>query len=303
MSTQATSLPVERPYDLELTVRLLQRRPTNRIDAWDAGCYRRALWVGSRLSLCTLRNAGTIDAPDLRLTVEPRPSEAVLAALKDTLRRMLGMDLPPGFTLPNLSSPRLASLAQRLRGARPPRFPDLFESFCRIIPYQQVSIEAGSTLVARLVERLGRRLETDAGPVWGFPHAATIADAGDDDFDGLGLSRTKVAALREAARRIASGALSESALTALPTPRALQELDALPGVGPWTAALLLLRGLGRTEVFPQADVGALKGLRRVLGEDAPLAAIIEAAGNRRGYLYFYALAAKLVEKGVVYGAG
>ena len=61
----------------------------------------------------------------------------------------------------------------------------------------------------------------------------------------------------------------------------------------------MLRGLGRMDVFPASDVGAQKGLRSIEGDSANLAALIERAGNRRGYLYFYALASKLISQGLL----
>ena len=45
----------------------------------------------------------------------------------------------------------------------------------------------------------------------------------------------------------------------------LERLDAIPGVGRWTAEYVLLRGLGRIEVFPGDDVGARNNLERWLG--------------------------------------
>src|SRR5690242_15842728 len=95
------SLSVQGPYDLEATVRLLQRRPNNGIDVWRAGAYRRVLRAGDGLHLCTVRNEGTLDAPDLNLSIEPRPTpRASLLALERTMQRMLGLAKPPGFEVP-----------------------------------------------------------------------------------------------------------------------------------------------------------------------------------------------------------
>lgn len=296
------SLPVQGPYDLEATVRLLQRRPNNRIDVWSAGEYRRVLRAGDGLHLCTVRNEGTIDAPELKLRVEPRPgTPASLHALERTLQRMLGLAIPPGFELP-VRNAKLVPLARVLRGARPPRFPTLFETFGRIIPYQQVSLDSGSAIVSRLVERFGERLETEVGPAWAFPDSAAILNASERDFAGVGLSRTKLASLRHVAGQISKGELTEEELSALPVDAALRRLDALPGVGPWTAAIVLLRGLGRTEVFPEGDVGAQKGLGAILGDAAAVHTLIERAGNRRGYLYFYSLGAQLLSRGLLTGS-
>ena len=69
---------------------------------------------------------------------------------------------------------------------------------------------------------------------------------------------------------------------------ALKTLVDLPGIGPWSAGLVLLRGLGRLDVFPSGDVGAERGLRTLLraGAGTSLKRIVDRFGDRRGYLYF-----------------
>lgn len=292
-------LEVSAPFDLLATVRLLQRSANNRIDAWSHERYWRALAVEGRPVLCCVENRGTVDAPELNLTVEPRPPAPAVREIKRVLRRVLGLDLVPGFEVPGVRGRKLTALTRALRGARPPRFPSLFESFGRIVPYQQVSLEAGSAIVSRFVERLGRRVDAPDGPVWTFPEAADVAGAPPSAFKGTGLSRKKIESLQRIGQLIATGEITERALEALPTADALQRLDALPGVGPWTAGLVLLRGLGRMDVFPASDVGAQKGLRSIAGDSANLPALIERAGDRRGYLYFYALASKLIAQGLL----
>jgi DNA-3-methyladenine glycosylase II len=82
---------------------------------------------------------------------------------------------------------------------------------------------------------------------------------------------------------------------------ALRTLAELPGIGLWSASVVLLRGLGRLDVFPPGDVGAERGLRAVmhLGPEAPLGRIVERFGDQRGFLYFCALGGSLLEKGLI----
>ncbi|HET7753900.1 MAG TPA: hypothetical protein VFK85_08300 [Anaeromyxobacteraceae bacterium] len=297
-------LMVRRPFHLEATVRLLQRRPSSVIDLWDesALAYRRVLPADGKHILCTVRNAGSIDAPSLALSVEAgRVSRAGLGEIKRALRTILGLEEDPSFALP-VRSPALQLIERAMRGARPPRFPSLFESFCRIIPYQQLSLEAGGVLVRRFVERFGTRLDTAAGSAWAFPEAGDVAAACVGDFAGIGFSRTKIESLRNIASLVATGELAQDEIERLPTEIALRRLDALPGIGPWTAAVVLLRGFRRMDVFPSGDVGAMRGLRRILGPRVALGPLVERLGDRRGYLYFYSLGAQLLERGLIHPA-
>jgi DNA-3-methyladenine glycosylase II len=67
------------------------------------------------------------------------------------------------------------------------------------------------------------------------------------------------------ARHALAGDLNTARYQSLPTGVALKELQALPGIGPWSAGLILLRGLRRMEVFPTGDVGAARNLPALLG--------------------------------------
>lgn len=287
------------PFHLEATVRLLQRRPTNRIDVWEDGTYLRVLEVDGTHWLCRLQDLGSLDAPRLKLSVTPSAPATVRAELERLLGRMLGFSEPSDFGFPGEAEKSLHPLGVALRGARPPRFPSLFEAFCRIVPYQQLSLDAGGKVAGRLAEAFGHALPLDTGHIWAFPTPASVASAEAARFDGIGLSRTKIATLTEIANQIAQGTLSEPALEGLPTPSALRTLDALPGIGPWSAALVLLRGLGRMDVFPPGDVGALRGLGELLGATTSIESLLERLGDRRGYLYFYALGAQLLKRGLI----
>lgn len=298
---------VAAPFHLEATVRVLQRRPANRVDTWQHARWRRVLPTAQGLVLVEVEDRGSIDAPDLRWRLHGAPAlpHATRAALQRTLRRMLGLDLDPRplERLPDID-PRLRAVALALRGMRPPRFASLFEAFASVLPFQQLSLDAGVAIVGRLVQRFGAVLECDGERLHAFPAARAIAAARLDDLRGCGLSTRKACALRAIARAIDRGELREQALQRMSTADAVAALKSLPGIGPWSASLVLLRGLGRLDVFPPGDVGAARGLRALLRLDAhaPLDAVIEAFGDLRGCLYFYALGGSLLAKGLIHAA-
>lgn len=83
--------------------------------------------------------------------------------------------------------------------------------------------------------------------------------------------------------------------------QAMKALLELPGIGPWSAALVLLRGFGRLDVFPPGDAGAARGLGSLLhlDEHTSVDRAVERFGDRRGYLYFCGLGASLVARGLI----
>lgn len=294
------------PFHLEATVRVLQRRPSNRVDVWEQGRYRRAFATTNDPVLVEVENRGTIDRPDVRCFIENSDGSAAAEQfVRQTVRKILGLDVDPKrLTDFAGAEPALRPTLLALRGMRPPRFADLFETFANVVPFQQLSLDAGVAIVGRLVERFGESIEREGRRYHAFPAAPRIAVARLERLQSCGLSAQKAETLRHLARTITSGALSEAELAGMNTPDALRRLVDLPGIGPWSAALVLLRGLGRIDVFPPRDVGAERGLRALLrlGPRASLGHVVERFGDCRGYLYFCALGGSLLAKGLIHAA-
>ncbi len=300
------AIPAVPPFHLEATVRVLQRRPTNRVNRWEDGRYLRVLPTAEGLRLVAVENRATIDAPDLRGLVFGGPvSLQTQEQLSATVQRLLGPSVDPApFYHAARRDPRLHAVTASLRGLKPPRFPTLFETIANVIPFQLVSLAAGDAVVGRLVERFGERLRLGDRTYDAFPGPEHVAAVNADALRELGLSRAKAATLRDVAVRILSGELSEERLEALPSAAAMDILRALPGIGPWSAGLILLRGLRRMEIFPAGDVGAAKNLGRLLGVETPARdggqqALMAEMGDTRGYLYFYALGWRLLHEGLI----
>jgi 3-methyladenine DNA glycosylase/8-oxoguanine DNA glycosylase len=299
-------LTTRAPFHLEATVRVLQRRPANRVDVWEVNRYLRALTSPEGLVLVEVENRGTIDNPDVRLCIRSgNPSAGTRVAVAQTVRRMLGLDVDPS-PLQRLveAERRLRPIALALRGMRPPRFAGLFDAFASVLPFQQLSLDAGVAIVGRMVERFGKPLEHGGRRFDAFPTAHAVAGARLQALRDCGLSHSKAQSLRDLAKAIESGELTEEAIASMSTRDALEALTELPGIGPWSAAVVLLRGFGRIDVFPPGDVGAVRGLTELLRlrtRDS-LARIIERFGEHRGYLYFFALGGSLVQKGLIHAA-
>jgi DNA-3-methyladenine glycosylase II len=108
----------------------------------------------------------------------------------------------------------------------------------------------------------------------------------------LGFSERKATTILELARAAAAGELELKTLEQLDDAAVIRALVRRPGIGPWSADYVLLRGLGRLHVFPQSDVGALNGLRSFLTssgrQESPRAALVRWAPDA-GLVYFHLL--------------
>ncbi len=120
---------------------------------------------------------------------------------------------------------------------------DRFGTLARVIVGQQISARAAAAIFGRL-----RGLMGDEAP------AAAVAGASDDALRAVGLSRNKIASLRDLAERTLDGRLALDDLDALPDDEVAAQLVAVRGIGPWTADLFLLGALGRPDVLPAGDL-------------------------------------------------
>lgn len=300
------ALATSAPFHLEATVRVLQRRPSNATDVWEDGRWLHAFAATGGPVLTAVENRGSIDAPDVCLSIlKGAVSADERRRLERTVRTMLGLDVDPEpLRAAAERLPRLRPVAGALRGMRPPRFAGLFDTILNVVPFQQLSLDAGTAIVGRLAGRFGKEVSLDKRRFTALPTAGAIAGARLPALLKCGLSRAKAESLRSLAKTIDSGELSDRMIEPLGTPDALKTLVKLPGIGPWSAALLLLRGFGRLEVFPPGDSGATRGLNELLDLRTPsaLGRVVERFGDRRGYLYFCGLGASLLSRGLVHAA-
>lgn len=294
------------PFHLEATVRVLQRRPSNQVDVWENDRYLRLFATAIGPALVEVMNHRTIDDPDVRCSILcGDTSVETILAVRRTVRTILGLDVDP-TRLQQLAETdrRLRPTVLALRGMRPPRFADLFESFASVIPFQQLSIDAGVAILGRIVERFGESLEHGDNRYYAFPAAHAIAQARLDRLRSCGLSSKKAQTLRNLARLIDAGELDGAKISAMSTNDALGSLIKLPGIGPWSAGLVLLRGFGRLDVFPHGDVGAARTFSTLLSLD-PKNSLDDVAGrfgDDRGYLYFCGLGGNLLKRGLIHAA-
>lgn len=292
------------PFRLDLTVWTLRRRPDNAVDRWDGETYRRVLPTPAGPVEVAVTEVGRPDAPRLRVAVEGQPLRAPLkAAVIATLERLLGLGIDlNAFYRFAAREEHLGPLARRFKGMKPPRFATTFESVINGIACQQVTLTLGIRLLNRLAESHGQMLSRPEGAAYAFPRPDDLAGLSPEQFRQLGFSRQKGQAMIELARSITAARFDLEGLAALSDMEAVERHCTLRGVGRWTAEYVLLRGLGRTNIFPGDDVGARNNLQRWLHLETPL----DYDGVRRtltrwnrfgGLIYFHLLLDRLEESG------
>jgi DNA-3-methyladenine glycosylase II len=294
------------PFRLDLTVWALRRRPRNAIDRWDGETYRRVVVVGGRPTGIAVRQTGSPEKPRLVVTASPAlRTETERRSVRVAVDLLLGarVDLRDWYRTA-AADRRLAPLAARFTGMKPPRLLTVFETLVNAFACQQLSLEVGLELLNRLATVGDVRRGTGATACYGFQAPEDLARHSPATYRAIGFSRQKVDALLTLAHGVRDGGIAVEDLAHAPDAEVRARLGELRGVGRWTTEYALLRGLGRLHVFPGDDVGAQKSLAQWLGRRTPLdyAGVhkaVEAWQPYAGMIYFHLLLDGLSRRGVL----
>ncbi|MEU4251460.1 DNA-3-methyladenine glycosylase 2 family protein [Amycolatopsis sp. NPDC026612] len=171
-------------------------------------------------------------------------------AVVEQVRRMCSLDVD-GTAFPEAGTrDPVVSLLQELHpGLRPVLFASPYEAACWAVLSHRIWMTQAVRLRRRLTERDGAEVEVGGRRLWAFPAPAVLAE-----LEYLpGLAGPKVQRLRTIAEAAAAGLLDAAALRAMPAEEALKQLQLLPGIGRFSAELILIRGAGHPDVFPRGE--------------------------------------------------
>jgi DNA-3-methyladenine glycosylase II len=255
------------PFRLDLTVWALRRRSGNAVDTWDGTWYRRALASADATVGISVADVGDAAHPHLVVVADRGDARrAVDADVRADLECMLGLrvDLSAFYRMA-ADDAVIDPLVARFRGVRPPRFPTVFEALLNAVACQQLSLEAGLSLLNRLTAAYGAPACIDGIPIHAFPTPDDLAGRAPQALRRLGFSVRKAVTIIEISRAVVTGRLDLEGCASRSDEEVVSGLTELGGIGRWSAEYVLLRGLGRLHVFPGDDVGARKNLARWLG--------------------------------------
>jgi DNA-3-methyladenine glycosylase II len=294
------------PFRLDLTAWTLRRRPDNIIDRWDGQTYRRVLVEADTPFEIAVTQSDQSALPRLQVSVIAEGANThVKAYAIAAIERLLGshVDLKKFYRFCE-NDEVLGSLANQFRGSKPPRFPTYFETFVNAIACQQLTLTVGIRLLNRLTEACGFTIETDDGVFHAFPGPQQLANMDIEQLREMGFSYRKAHYLTGLARAVIEKQIDFDEIERLDDKQAVKRLCTLKGVGRWTAEYFLLRGLGRTHIFPGDDVGARNHLQRWLRLSKPMdydkvCKVLRRWDTFGGLIYFQLLLKSLTEKGMI----
>ena len=253
------------PYDWDGILAFLGARALKGVEAMVEGQYLRTVRLGKYKGWVRVGHA-----PDKHaLTVEfSHALLPVLPALLARLRNLFDLGARPDVIAAYFAGDKTIGKMVKLNpGQRVPGAFDVFELTVRAILGQQVSVKAATTLGGRFIEGFGEKLQTPFPDLTHLsPLPATIAKLDEGDIAQLGINGARARSILALASGFASGALVLE--PGVKPDAAIQQLDDIPGIGPWTAHYIAMRALRWPDAFPTGDIGVLNNLGGVSAKEA-----------------------------------
>jgi DNA-3-methyladenine glycosylase II len=272
-TTATFELTPRGPYSLAASAAFLEGfTPATHAGARDGHLHLAFVADGGDLptGVCVRERSGGIHGE-----VVGRAGVATVAA---QVGRILSLDLDGGgYDQVGRRDPVVGRLQARNPGLRPVLFWSPYEAAAWALLSHRLRMTQAAGLKRRMAERLGHPVEVHGDTLHAFPGPGRLTRL--DGFPGL--PEAKLQRLRALGAAAAAGRLDAARLRAMPAEQALDELRRLPGVGDFSAELILLRGAGEPDWISTHEprlrhaVALAYGLERD-PDDAELRAIADA---------------------------
>jgi DNA-3-methyladenine glycosylase II len=199
--------------------------------------------------------------------VSPSGAGAELVAeLRPQVERILSLDVDgSGFAAVGERDPVVGEVQRRYPGLRPVGFWSPYEAAAWTIIGHRIRITQAAAVKTRMSEKLGEPVSFDDQVVHAFPSPMRLAEL--DTFPGL--AGRKPEWLRSLAQAALEGQLDAARLRAMPHEEAMADLKKLPGIGDFSAGLILLRGAGAPDAVPGQEPRLARAVALAYGLPGP----------------------------------
>jgi DNA-3-methyladenine glycosylase II len=255
-------LPYVPPYDWDTLLTTFRTHQVPDLEAANEVEYERV--IQTRRGMGWFRVTHHAARKSLRLQVW-NANEQDMEIVSASVRRMFDLDADLAAISKAMSAEHcLFSLWKRYPGLRIPRSWSGFESMLTTILGQLVSVSFGRTLTSELMQPAGTKVihpKTGAA-IHLFPTAKQLLKT---DLSTVRTSESRRMAIRSLATLVADGVLKWD--QPIEHDELRKTLLSVPGIGPWTAEYVAMRGFHDDDAFPATDYGLKQELKRHPGID------------------------------------
>jgi len=263
--TSTLQLSYRPPYAWQEMLDFLGARVIRDVEFVTDDSYTRTVQLGKHTGWIRVTHAPERRALLVKFTHTLSP---VLPALLGRLRNLFDLAARPDLIAAHLrKDPLLREGLKKHPGLRVPGAFDGFELAIRAILGQQITVKAATTIAGRFAEAFGEKIETPFPELTRLsPLAWRVAKASISEIARLGIVSARSASIITMARTFEAGSLK---LDAGAEPQAdIAQLEALPGIGPWTAHYIAMRASHWPDAFPKEDIAVRKRLGGVSAKKA-----------------------------------
>ncbi len=276
-------LPYTLPFNFSQIVQFMKIRAIKGVEVIDDEKYARTFRTKHAKGYFSVRDNTTESGLTLRIVCD---DIQCCKEIQHRVRRMF--DLDTDFAPINEKFQKDTTLCKGMRSGHVPRLPiafDPFEFCVRAILGQQISVQAATTLAARIAEKTaiktGERFPS--GLDYYFPGPRELAQS---DLGGMGITGPRQAAIVNMAQEHMNGLFSLNPNQ--PFEVFQKAFSSLKGIGEWTVNYVAMRGMGMVDSFPATDLGIIKALEKN-GNRPTRKEILERAETWRPYRAYAAL--------------
>ncbi|HEX4211477.1 MAG TPA: DNA-3-methyladenine glycosylase, partial [Candidatus Binataceae bacterium] len=170
------------------------------------------------------------------------------------------------------ADPVMAAIIERVGPLKINYRRERFPALVRAIIFQQLAGRAAQAIHDRFVREIGKGR---------MPSPEAVLAASDDELRAVGLSRGKMAYIRDLASHVQSGSLNFKRMRRMTDDEIIVHLTRVHGIGRWTAEMFMMFNLRRPDILPVDDLGVRMAVMKAYGmAEAPLPKQLREFGER-----------------------
>jgi DNA-3-methyladenine glycosylase II len=305
-STESLTIEPKPPFSLDLSAQIFKEGDPQ-IRKYENGKFTQLIRVDKKLVLITLESKGTVGSPILsaKLTSNEKLSVEQKKIAVSKIRSLFNMDLDlKSFYETAKKDEVLEKVTEKLQGLRSPATQTVFESLTDSIIEQQISLKVAHTIERKIVKEYGESFSVNEQKYFVYPTPKALEAVAIEEFRKCGLSSNKAEYIKGIATQIQDGKLDLEKFKQYENSKTIvQELEAIRGIGVWTAKLTVIRSMHKWDVFPADDIGLRRILAHYYNEDQKISSdqaneIAKPWGKWKGLAAYYFVVAEDMQIGV-----
>lgn len=253
------NISINGPYNFDEVIRRQAFDPLHSLSL-DERWVKVPLLIDDKPVVVKVQANGTTEQPSFIVTgSEKVNNEKVI----ETLTELFQWNAPLDEVYYHFQTTTLKELFNEHFGAPLVLEFDPYGCLLKCIIHQQLNMAFAHTLSTRFVHTFGYEVEG----VWFYPRPETVARLKVEQLRELQFSGRKAEYVIGIGESIVEGQLDLEKIKQLTDEEVMKQMVKLRGVGPWTVQNFLLFGLGRSNLFPIADIGIQNALKKLFGMD------------------------------------